>query len=29
MRRIPGIVVLDGTRPLPALVSEVLLRARR
>ena len=29
MRRIPGIVVLDGTRPLPDLVSEVLLRVRR
>jgi tRNA dimethylallyltransferase len=29
MRRIPGIVVLDGTRPLPDLVSDVLARARR
>ena len=29
MRRIPGIVVLDGTRPLPDLVSDVLLRVRR
>ena len=29
MRRIPGIVVLDGRRSLPDLVSEVLLRARR
>ena len=29
MRRIPGIVVLDGTRPLPDLVSEVLARVRR
>ena len=29
MRRIPGIVVLDGTRPLPDLVADVLLRVRR
>ena len=29
MRRIPGIVVLDGMRPLPDLVSEVLLRVPR
>ena len=29
MRRIPGIVVLDGARPLHDLVSEVLLRVRR